>query len=81
MTLEYKGHKWEIPKDRGLWDMNVGFEFEEGRKLRGLFTLLGGSPAGVEKARRGVYAFARTATEVDEFMDYCTEFLNENCTG
>ena len=61
--------------------MNVQFEFEEGRRLRGLLLLLGGAPEFVDKARREVYAIARTNREVDEFMDHVTEVLNKECVG
>ena len=81
LTLEWRGATWNVPKDRGQWDMNVAFEFEEGNRMRGLFTLLGGSPAGINEARRQVYKVCRTQTEVDEFMDYATEFLNKNGVG
>lgn len=81
VTIEWRGQRWNIPKDRGLWDMNVSFEFEEGNRLRGLFTLLGGSPENIPKARQQVYAIARTSREVDEFMDHVTEVLNKECVG
>lgn len=81
VTVEWRGARWQIPKDRGLWDMNVQFEFEEGRRLRGLLTLLGGAPEYIDKARREVYAVARTSREVDEFMDHVTEVLNRECVG
>lgn len=61
--------------------MNVAFDFEEGRRYRGLFTLLGGAPEFVNKARLEVYAVARTSREVDAFMDHVTEVLNKECTG
>lgn len=61
--------------------MNVSFEFEEGHRLRGLCVLLGGAPEFIDKARREVYAVARTSREVDEFMDHVTEVLNKECTG
>lgn len=81
VEIEWRGARWQVPKDRGLWDMNVQFEFEEGNRLRGLLTLLGGSPSGIGKARREVYAVARTNREVDDFMDHVTEVLNKECVG
>lgn len=81
LTLEWRGQSWNVPKDRGQWDMNVAFEFEEGNRMRGVFTILGGSPAGINEARRAVYKVCRTQAEVDEFMDYATEFLNKNAVG
>lgn len=81
VEVEWRGARWQIPKDRGLWDMNVQFEFEEGNRLRGLLTLLGGSPSGIGKARREVYAVARTNREVDDFMDHVTAILNKECVG
>ena len=81
VSISYRGHTWNVPKDRGQWDMNVQFEFEEGRRLRGLLLLLGGAPELVDKARREVYAIARTNREVDEFMDHVTEVLNKECVG
>lgn len=61
--------------------MNVQFEFEEGRTLRGLLVLLGGAPEFIDKARLEVYAVARTNREVDEFREYVTEVLNKECVG
>lgn len=81
VTIEWRDARFEVPKDRGQWDMNVQFEFEEGRRLRGLLTLLGNGPDGVSWARAKVYAFARTNREVDEFMDHCTAILNKECIG
>lgn len=81
VTVTYRGKTWNIPKDRGQWDMNVQFEFEEGRRMRGFFVLLGGSPENVAKTRDVVYSICRTNTEVDDFMDHLTEVLNKECTG
>lgn len=81
VTITYRGRTWNVPKDRGQWDMNVQFEFEEGRRMVGLFTLLGGSPENVPAAKSQVYSVCRTNREVDDFMDHCTEILNKECTG
>lgn len=81
MDIEYNGARWRVPKDRGQWDMNVQFEFEEGRRLRGLFILLGGSPENVTPVKNQVYSVCRTNREVDKFMDHVTEILNRECIG
>jgi hypothetical protein len=39
------------PSDRNTWDMNVQFEFEDGRRVRAICTLLGGGPDGMTKVR------------------------------
>lgn len=81
VTITYRGKTWNVPKDRGQWDMNVQFEFEEGRRMRGLFVLLGGSPENIPDTKAEVYRVCRTNREVDDFMDHCTEILNKECTG
>lgn len=81
IEITYKGNTWRVPKDRGEWDMNVGFEMEDGRRLIGTFILLGGTPANVASVREQVYKFCRTARDVDAFIDHIAEVLNRECTG
>lgn len=81
VELEHRGLKWTVPKDRGQWDMNVQFEFEEGNRLRGFCVLLGGSPAHIAKARNEIYRVCRTAGEVDALLDDVAEQANKLCTG
>lgn len=83
VEIEYRGQKWLIPKDRGQWDMNVQFEFEDGNRMRGFFILLGGSPSvdDVQRIRAQVYKVCRTNVEVDDFMNHVTAILNKECTG
>jgi hypothetical protein len=81
VTVEYQGMRWNVPKQRGQWDMNVQFCFEEGRRLMGTFILLGGSPENVARVKEQVYSKCRTAYEVDKFIDHCAEILNKECVG
>lgn len=81
VEITWRGKTWTIPKDRGQWDMNVQFEFEEGRRMRGLLILLGGSPDNIARTKEEVYRLARTNGEVEELMDHCTAILNKECVG
>lgn len=80
VTVQWRNLEWTVPKDRLEWDMNVQFEFEDGRSVRAIFTLLGGNgPDGLRKVREQVYAEAKTAGELDEFMKHVSEVLAKNC--
>ncbi|QNL29786.1 hypothetical protein SEA_WEBSTER2_18 [Mycobacterium phage Webster2] len=79
VRIEYDGLVFTVPKDRGQWDMNVQFEFEEGRRLRGYLVLLGGSLENVEVTRARVYSRCRTTREVEKFLDHITEVCNAEC--
>lgn len=81
VEVTYRGMTWHVPKDRGQWDMNVQFEFEENRRLRGFLVLLGGSVENIDIARRQLYSVCRTNAEVDEWMDHVAEVLNKECIG
>lgn len=81
VTITYQGRTWHVPKDRGLWDMNVQFDFEEGRRIHGTFTLLGGSPENVDAIRAQVYPICRTNRELDAFMDHVASVLNKECVN
>lgn len=79
VTVQWRDLEWTVPKDRLAWDMNVQFEFEDGRSVRAIFTLLGGGPDGLRKVREQVYAAAQTAGGLDEFMKHVAEVLNKEC--
>src|SRR5579862_8634614 len=64
VTVTWEGKSWNVPKDRGRWDMNVQFEFEEGNETRGLLILLGGSAENVYKARAEVYDVCKTKAQL-----------------
>lgn len=67
-----------MPKDRGRWDMNVQFEFEEGNRIRGLLILLGGAE-NLYKTRAEVYEGCKTKAEFDAFEKHVGEVLNKEC--
>lgn len=81
VTLEHRGLKWDVPKHRGQWDMNVQFEFEEGNRMRGFCVLLGGSPNEISRVRNEIYKVCRTYAEVDALLDDIAEQANKNCVG
>jgi len=81
VTIEWRGKSWKIPKERGLWDMNVQFEFDDGRRMRGFLILLAGSLENLDAVRAQVYSVARTNFEVDELMDLVAEIANKECVG
>lgn len=81
VEITHRGMKWNVPKARGQWDMNVQFEFEEGNRLRGFCILLGGSPAEINRVRNQIYRVARTAGEVDALLDDVAEQANKMCDG
>lgn len=68
-----------MPKDRGRWDMNVQFEFEEGNKTRGLLILLGGAAENLYRTRAEVYEVCKTKADLDRFTEYVAEVLNKEC--
>jgi hypothetical protein len=83
VTIQWRDLEFVIPKERSRWDMNVGFEFEDGRRLRAMCVLLAGTakPAAVFAVRAKLYQHAKTAGELDEFLDHCAEVTRKECTG
>lgn len=81
VTITWSGKSWNVPKDRGRWDMNVQFEFEEGNKTRGLLILLGGAAENLYQARADVYEVCKTKAELDEFTKHVAEILNKECVN
>lgn len=79
VTVNWAGKSWNVPKDRGRWDMNVAFEFEEGNDIRGLFFLLGGGTENLYKTRAEVYEVCKTKAELNAFKKYASEVLNKEC--
>lgn len=68
-----------MSKDRGRWDMNVAFEFEEGNDVRGVLILLGGAPENLYKTRAEVYEVCKTKAEFNAFKKHVAEVLNKEC--
>ena len=81
VTIQWRDLEFVVPKDRAAWDMNVQFEFEDGRRVRAIFMLLGGGPDGLSAVRSKVYAAAKTSGELDDFMKHTAEVLNKECVG
>lgn len=81
VSIQWRNLSFTVPKDRLTWDMNVQFEFEDGRRVRALFTLLGGGPEGLPKVRAQVYKAATSAGELDEFLKHVSEVLEKECVG
>jgi tartrate dehydratase alpha subunit/fumarate hydratase class I-like protein len=79
VTVQWRDLEWTVPKDRNTWDMNVQFEFEDGRRVRAICTLLGGGPEGLTKVRNQVYAAAKTAGELEEFVQHVSEVVAKEC--
>lgn len=81
VTITWRNIEFQIPKCRLDWDMNVQFEFEEGARLRGMMTLLGGGPAGRYAVRQKLYTGGvRTAGELDEFFNHAGNVAEKECT-
>jgi hypothetical protein len=83
VTIQWRDLEFQVPKDRAEWDMNIGFEFEEGNRLRGLMILFAGSaaPAAVASVRARIYQQARTAGELEEFLEHASEICKKECVG
>lgn len=79
VTIEWRDLVWTVPKRRGLWDMNVQFELEDGKKLRGILCLLAGGPGGVATERRRLYAVCKTGDDLNAFTDHVTGIINKEC--
>lgn len=81
VTISWRNIEFTIPKCRLDWDMNVQFEFEEGNRLRGMMTLLGGGPAGRYAVRQKLYAGGcRTAGDLDDFFKHAGNIAEKECT-
>lgn len=77
--MTWEGNSWNVPKDRGQWDMNVQFEYEEGNSMRGTLILLGGGPENLYKTRADVAKFCKTKAEYAAFEKHVGEILNKEC--
>lgn len=78
VTVTWEGKSWNVPKDRGKWDMNVQFEFEEGNTGRGLLLLLGGAD-NLYKTRAEIYEICKTQADFRAFEKHVGEVLNKEC--
>jgi hypothetical protein len=82
VSIQWRDLEFTVPKNRLEWDMNVQFEFEDGRRVRALFTLLGGNgPEGIRKVRSKVYESAKTAADLNDFIDHLSSVLEKECVG
>lgn len=82
VSVQWRDLEFTVPRDRLKWDMNVQFEFEDGRSARALFTLLGGNGLeGLRETRAKVYKAAKTAGELDEFLKHVSTVLEKECVG
>lgn len=81
VTVQWRNLEWTVPRDRNEWDMHVQFEFEDGRRVRAIFTLLGGGPDGLAKVRGEVYEAAKTAGDLDDCMTHVAEILQKECVN
>jgi hypothetical protein len=84
VAFTHRGLEFQIPKDRGKWDMNVTFAMEEGQRNVGTLILLANSVdrADLAAVRQRIYrGGVRTADEWDSFQGDLAAFLNKHCTG
>jgi hypothetical protein len=80
VTVTWNGKSWNVPKDRGRWDMNVQFELEEGNNMRAILILLGGAE-NLYKTRAELHEVCKTQADFAQFKEHVGEVLNKECIG